>query len=172
MITFILPGFSAHNKDWAEDVAKNLNLPGGKDDQIRPIFWDHWTDPSKTLKPKGKARLIADLAPQRKVNIIAKSVGTLVAAHVIRGIPDQINKLILCGIPTVSDERLKIFKEAFAGIPPEKVICFQNEGDPFAKAVAVSKFLAKVNPKIKVVATPRSDHNYPFFEDFNKFLTS
>lgn len=166
MITFILPGYSVGNKDWAADVAKNLKLEG----QIRPVFWDHWDDPDKHFKPKEKARLIAGLARGQKVNIIAKSVGTLVAAYIIELIPGQINKVILCGIPTVSEERLAVFQNAYKEIDPAHVICYQNEGDPFAKPLEVEKFLKKVNSKIEVVSKPRSDHDYPYFEDFNGFL--
>lgn len=166
MITFILPGYSARNKDWAEEVAKNLKLEG----QIRPIFWDHWQNPEKHFRPKEKARLITGLAKAQKVNIVAKSVGTLVAAYVIETIPEQINKIILCGIPTVSDERLGVFQEAYKNIEPIRVICYQNEGDPFEKPDDIKRFMQKVNPKIKVLSMQRADHHYPYYEDFNKFL--
>ena len=91
MVTFVLPGYSAKNKEWAEEMAERLKLDG----QIRPIYWDHWENPEKLFKPKEKARLIAGLAVKNRVNIIAKSVGTLVAAYVVGSIPEQINKVIL-----------------------------------------------------------------------------
>lgn len=166
MVTFILPGYSAHNKDWAKDVAKNLKVDG----EIRPVFWDHWTDPGKHFKPKEKARLLSDLAPNLFINIIAKSVGTLVAAYMLKNVGVQIKKVILCGIPSVSDERLEVFKEAFGSFPPEKVVCYQNERDPFAKPADIKKFMAKVNSKINVVSMPRHDHHYPYFDEFQKFL--
>lgn len=167
MVTFVLPGYSARNKDWAKEVAKNLKTQG----EIRPIYWDHWTDETKHFKPKEKARLLSDLAPNKFVNIIAKSVGTLVAAYMLKNIAPQVKKIILCGIPSVSDERLGIFKEAFANVPPSSVVCFQNEKDPFATPAVVEKFMTKVNPKIKVNSMPRHDHHYPYFEEFNKFLS-
>jgi pimeloyl-ACP methyl ester carboxylesterase len=166
MITFILPGYSAHNKEWAQEVAKNLNLGH----EIRPVFWSHWTEPAKTFKPKEKAQDVIDVLLEDNANVIAKSVGTLVAALVLQQIPDRINKIILCGIPSVSDERLAIFKEAFANFPPENVVVFQNTKDPLGSYEEVKKFMASVNPKIKVIEKPRSDHNYPYFSDFQKFL--
>ncbi|KKR27996.1 MAG: hypothetical protein UT61_C0060G0009 [Candidatus Woesebacteria bacterium GW2011_GWA1_39_8] len=178
MVTFILPGYSAKNRQWAEEVVKELELDG----QIRPIFWDHWENPEKLFKPKEKARLIAGLAVKNQVNIIAKSVGTLVAAYIIEAISEQINKVILCGIPTVSDERLRIFQKTYKNVKPENVICYQNEGDPFATPAEVKKFMEKVyphnqnvgvgiNPKIKIVSMPGNDHYYPYYEEFQKFLT-
>lgn len=166
MITFILPGYSLKNKDWALEVAKNLKL----DHEIRPVLWDHWTDPEKGLKPAKKADEIIDVLLSDRTNIIAKSVGTFVAAFVLQKIPNRVEKVILCGIPSVSEKRLEIFKDVFKNFPPEKVICFQNTKDPLATFKEVKEFMSKVNPKIKVIEKPRSDHNYPYFEDFQNFL--
>lgn len=168
MVTFILPGYSPRNKEWADEVAKDLKLDG----QIRPTYWDHWEDESETFKPKEKAELIVRHSKGDSINIIAKSVGTLVAALIAKEIPERIQKIILCGIPTVSEERLKISKEAFSSFPPEKIIVFQNQKDPFATDVEVKEYMGKVNPKIKVISKERSDHHYPYYEEFQKFLFS
>jgi pimeloyl-ACP methyl ester carboxylesterase len=166
MITVILPGYSPHNKDWALAVAEKLTLKH----EIRPVFWDHWTDPEKRFNPSKKAQDVIDILLSENVNIIAKSVGTLVAALVVKAIPKRVERVILCGIPTVSGKRLGIFKEAFNNFPSENVICFQNTKDPFASDKDVKAFLGKVNRKIKVVEKERHDHNYPYFEDFQSFL--
>ncbi len=166
MITFILPGYSPGNKQWAEEVAKNLKL----NHEIRPLFWDHWENPGKSFNPKKKADEIIDVLMKDKCNIIAKSVGTLVSSYMLQKISDRVSKVILCGIPTVSEERLEIFKSAFSNFPSENVVCFQNIKDPWATYGEVKEFMSKVNPKISVIEKPRSDHNYPYFEDFQKFF--
>ena len=107
MVTFILPGYSPKNKDWALEVAKNLKL----DHEIRPVLWEHWTDPEKTFKPKEKAQDVIDILLKDNANIIAKSVGTFVAAFVTEKIPDRIKKVVLCGIPAVTNEKIEIFKD-------------------------------------------------------------
>jgi len=168
MVTFILPGYSSHNKEWAEEVASNLKLDG----QVRPIFWDHWEDESQSFKPQEKADLIIRHLKGDSINIIAKSVGTLVAALIAKEILGQVSKVILCGIPTVSEERLKIFREAFSGFTPGKLIVFQNEKDPFTSFEELKMFMKKVNPKIEIRAMPRSDHHYPYYEEFQNFLSS
>lgn len=170
MVTFILPGYSPKNKDWALEVAKNLNPPAGGNHQIRPIFWEHWTDPTKTFKPKEKADDVIDILLKDNANIIAKSVGTFVAAYVIAKIPNRVKKVILCGVPAVTDEKLAVFKKAFENFPAESVICFQNTKDPWVTYEEVKEFMSKVNPKIRVIEKPHSDHHYPYYEDFNKFL--
>lgn len=168
MITFILPGYSPRNKEWADEVARNLKLEG----QVRPVYWDHWEDESQTFKPKEKAELITRHLKGDNINIIAKSVGTLVAALIAKEIPEKIEKIILCGIPTVSEERLKISKEAFSSFPSERIIVFQNQKDPFTTDSEVIEFMKKVNPKIIVNSMPRGDHHYPYYEEFQNFLSS
>lgn len=168
MITFILPGFSSSNKIWVDGVAKKLNIDG----EIRPVYWDHWTNPDNSLKPKAKAQDIVDIAMKEKINIIAKSVGTLTAAYVAGLVPNQINKIILCGIPSVSGKRLSIYKETLGKIQPDKVAIFQNTADPFASFNEVKTFINKLNSKISVIEKPLRSHDYPYFEDFQKFLSN
>jgi len=172
MITFILPGYSPKNKSWTDEVAKNIKKNIKVEGQIRPVYWDHWQDEAQTFKPQEKADLITRHAKGDMINIIAKSVGTLVAALIVKEIPEQINKVILCGIPTVSDDRLKISKDAFSSFPPEKIVVFQNQKDPFATDIEVKEFMRKVNPKIVVKSMPRGDHHYPYYEKFNELLES
>lgn len=166
MITFILPGFSPSNKNWTDEVAKNLKIDG----EIRPVYWDHWTNPDSTLKPKVKAQDVVDIAMKEQVNIVAKSVGTLIAVYVAGLIPAQINKIILCGIPSVSEKRLAIYKETLGKIQPDKVLVFQNTTDPFASFNEVRSFINKVNSGIKVIEKPLNSHDYPYFEDFREAL--
>lgn len=166
MITFILPGYSVNNKKWADEVAKNLKVEG----EIRPVYWDHWTNPENTLKPKAKAQDVVDIAMKEKINIVAKSVGTLIAAYVVGLVPKQINKMILCGIPSVSEKRLAIYRETLGKIQPDKVVVLQNTVDPLATFVEVKSFMAKVNPQIKVIEKPLHSHDYPYAEDFQELL--
>jgi predicted alpha/beta hydrolase family esterase len=167
MITFILPGFSPSNKSWVDETARKLKI----DSEIRPVYWDHWMDTEKTLKPKAKAQDIVDIAMKEKINIIAKSVGTLVAAYVADLVPDQINKIILCGVPSTSERRLSILKDTLEKIQPDKLVVFQNTGDPLASFGEVRSFINKLNQEISVVEKPLHSHDYPYFEDFQKLLS-
>jgi len=164
MITFILPGYSLKNKEWLEECAMSLKVEGF----IRPIFWEHWEDPDIEFKPKEKASLIARHAKGDKINIIAKSIGSLVAAYIIEQIPEQINKVIICGIP-LTDIKGKemMIKKVLGRLDPENLICFQNENDPLGSFAEVRKFLPL---GVKLISEPRSDHHYPYYTEFNKFL--
>lgn len=160
MQTLILPGYSDSNKDWVDSVAKSLTVG----DIIRPFYWAHWTDPVKVFDPREKAELIARHTKGENVNIVAKSLGTLVAAYVIELIPDQIEKIIFCGIPLkdLKPEEIEKIKEVIAK-NNSKFVGFQNSSDPHGQFNDVKDFG-------NMVVKEASDHNYYYFEEFNSFL--
>jgi predicted alpha/beta hydrolase family esterase len=166
MKTIVLPGYSLHNKDWALEIKKSLSFK----QSVLVHQWQHWKK-GGDLYPKYEIGKIIKEIKNDKVNLIAKSVGTMIAMKVLAEIGDQIGKIILCGIPTVSPERLELFQATLKDFPDENIIVFQNSHDPFATYEEVKKFMVKVDPKIKVVEKERSDHNYPYFEDFQLFLS-
>jgi len=165
MKTIILPGYSVHNQEWALEVKKSLSFK----QSVLVHQWRHW-QLGGTLHPKYEIAGILKEIGRDKVNIIAKSVGTMICMLILSEIPDKINKIILCGIPTVSAERLALFKEALKNFPAGNIVCFQNIRDPFAGYAEVKKFLSLVNPEIKIIKMPQSDHHYPYFAEFQKFL--
>ncbi len=168
MITLILPGYSAHNKVWLEEVAGNINADG----EIRPIYWDHWTEPSKKFNAKEKARILSDISKNKVVNIIAKSLGTLVASYIIEKIPMQIEKVILCGIPLndLSDTHKEDMTRILKNLGDIKILCIQNSSDPHGRFEDVKLFVASVNPKIEVIEKESNNHEYPYFDEISKFL--
>jgi predicted alpha/beta hydrolase family esterase len=166
MITIILPGYSAHNKDWADDVAKKLTETGL---QTKAHEWKHWQSGSFSL-PNELKKIIEEIGNE-KVNIIAKSVGVYVALNLIPKVTGQINKVILCGIASVANEdRKDLVKFLTEKIDVENILCIQNENDKYVKFDAAKKFYHDVEPRLKVISKPRSDHDYPFIQDFIKFL--
>ncbi len=168
MVTFILPGGSVHNKEWAEASAKKLS----PDLHPRPIFWQRWETGVKEDDwiQKEADRIIALMADQ-ETSIVAKSIGTAVAMTVLAQKPAPVKKLILCGLPLndleESDEKLY---EALSYFPAQNLLVFQNEADPHGDLLAVKQLLEGINPEIKVISKPRRDHEYPYFSDFSDFL--
>ena len=176
MKTIILPGYSPHNKDWALEIKKELKLGNN----VLVHEWRHWKSPSLSLSLRYELSEILRKTGKDKVNIIAKSVGTRIAMYLIAKIPNQINKVILCGIPTKAESKTvnKIYTSGLSLLSPSQVIIFQNTNDPFASYSDIKKFIGKLNPKInkfvsseiKVIEKPGSDHHYPYSLDFLKFL--
>lgn len=194
MKTIILPGYSPHNRDWALDIKKHLNLGH----EVLVHEWLHWplTSPSASspstvssgqsncsgssgsgstsgsFSVPREIEAILEKIGDEKVNIVAKSVGTRIALQVAGKIPDQINKIILCGIPTKGESQAARKNYApLADLSPTQGIVFQNTKDPFASYSDIKKFMGIINPKIKIIEKPRSDHHYPYPEDFQKFLS-
>jgi predicted alpha/beta-hydrolase family hydrolase len=166
--TFVLPGYSSKNKVWSESCAKEISL----NHEVKPVFWNHWTDSKITFNAIDYAKEVAELFSDEQVNILAKSIGTLVASTIVKSSPDKIQKVIFCGIPLngiskADRQTIKVFMESF---PAEKILCFQNENDPLGTFIEVKKFVAEANPKIKVIKKPGDDHNYPYYKDFETFL--
>lgn len=160
MQTLILPGYSKSNKEWVDEVSKNLDIAG----IIRPFYWMHWTDESQKFDAEEKASLIVKHIRGDQVNIIAKSLGTLIASLVIKMIPDQVEKVVLNGIPLkdINSGELETIKWAINN-KKNKIIVFQNNNDPHGAFVEVKDFG-------NVVMTIGDDHNYPFYDLFQNFF--
>lgn len=167
MKTLILPGFSLSNKDWGQSIKRKLKL-GHK---VQVHNWRHW-EKGGSLSFFYELEKILESIGEEKANIIAKSVGTRVTVNLLPENKGKIEKVILCGIPLrgFGDETKEKFKEALSSFPARKIIVIQNQKDPFSPFEKVKKFIKAINPKIKVVKKERSDHNYPYSEDFQDFL--
>lgn len=147
-------------------MAKDLRLSTQEETFVH--YWKHWTGGSMSVKYE--VEKILEEVGKDNVNIIAKSVGTMVAMHILQQILGQVKKIILCGIPSTSDERLRLFKKSLADFPTGNIVVFQNEKDPLGSFEEVKKFMAKVNSKVEIIKMPRSDHHYPYPEDFRTFF--
>ena len=93
MKTIILPGFSLHNKDWAEEIKSKIKLAH----PIEVIYWEHWKN-GGGMKFKTEMEKFMKLIGDGEANIIAKSVGTGVVMKILPLLGSRINKIILCGI--------------------------------------------------------------------------
>jgi predicted alpha/beta hydrolase family esterase len=167
MRTIILPGFSIKNREWAEEIKKNLDVTF----PTTVYYWKHWeTNKTENDWINQEAQRVL-INTQEVVNIIAKSIGTVVAMVVLKLKPDSVNKIILCGVPIrdflKGDEK---YYEILTGFPSEKFICFQNKEDKHGSYKEVKKFLLSINQKLDIVSKPRSDHEYPYAKDFMDFL--
>lgn len=166
MIVIILPGYSKYNEEWADDVAKSLMENGL---QTAVHNWKHWSSGTFSL-PYELKKIIEEIGDD-KVNIIAKSVGVYVALNLIPKISNQVNKVILCGIASVAnDDRKDLVKTLTTSVPVENILCIQNENDKYVKYADAVAFYHSIESRLNVISKPRSDHDYPFEDDFVRFL--
>lgn len=156
MQTLILPGYSASNKEWVDETAKNLKVEG----TIRPFYWMHWTDSNSKFDVQEKAELIAKHLRGGRANIVAKSIGTLVASILIKINPEQINKVIFCGIPVndISSDELELIKSVCQTLG-DRITIIQNSKDPHGTFEQIKDFG-------NVIEKEGDTHNYFYFDDF------
>lgn len=169
MNTVVLPGYSSKNKDWLDELRQKADIK-----PLDTIEWGHWksenSDPNWIKSEVSK--IISSYANQ-KVNVIAKSLGTLIAMNVLNQKLDIFNKVILCGIPINDFEfgDAEVY-EVLEKLPSNKIICIQNNNDPHGNLDQIRKLLNSVNPDIQLISKESADHNYPYYEDFRSFLKS
>ncbi len=168
MQTLILPGYSLQNKTEAETIHREL----GPEIDTVIWYWPYWeSGQTETGWLEIEAEKIITSLKQQPTDIIAKSIGTAVAMILLKRIPYQIKKLILCGIPLAdflpgNDQ----YYEALRTKKTEEILCIQNENDNHGSFANVRNFIDTINTDIKVVSKPRSDHTYSYPEDFLTFL--
>ena len=168
MKTIILPGYSLHNKEWAVELAESLKQKA--EGEVAVHNWEHWRTDGNMPVVKEMAAIKREIGG-REFNIIGKSVGSRMAIRVISEFKSQVNKVILCGIASISEGSKKAYKKALSNLSSEKIIVFQNTDDPFVPYSKVREFMKVINPHINVTEKSRSDHQYPYPNDFQIFLS-
>ncbi len=168
MKVIVLPGNSLKNRDWAIQVADFLK----PEFETKIIEWEHWkTGVEAGLDPKVEISKVSAAVGNDRVHIIAKSIGTWIIAQMLPDFKDKIDKMVFVGVP-VSDlsGSDKESYQVMADFPADKLLIIQNEHDNHGSPDQVSQFLSGINPQIKVEVRPRSDHDYPYLEEFKNFL--
>jgi hypothetical protein len=97
---------------------------------------------------------------EERVVVLAKSVGTRLAARMIKNETLKPEKLIFMGVPSTN----KIYEESLALLNPRKIKVIQNSNDPYGNFEEMRKFIKKINPEIEVIEKPSKTHNYPYPE--------
>ena len=169
MKIFILPGYSITNKVWAYEVKSKL-MP---DFDVQVFEWKHWTETNVVFEVDKEVDRIIDFTKgEDKLNIIAKSIGTLVTMKLFKDLKHKIGKIILCGVPLndLEEEDFSAYKILDGIAHPENIVCFQNSEDPHGNYQQVFAFLDNINSKIKIIDKGSKTHDYPYYEDYFNFL--
>lgn len=166
----ILPGFSKKNEEWAAAIKNGLQEHGNF--QATVVSWPHWeTGSANEGWIENEANKIAERVGEDTINIIAKSVGTMVAMEVVRQ-SVHVDKMILCGIPIEdfqedSKDRYSVLKNVDAN----RILVFQNDKDPHGKLDDVRSLVHEFNPDITIKTKMGNHHEYLYTDDFIDFLS-
>ena len=172
MRTIILPGYSPKNLDWAMETQAELQT-AGLESMIHE--WKHWeTKNEEDFAHANEVENVLKEIGEEQVNIVAKSIGTLVAMLVVAHARDMMNKIVLCGIPIKGDqltEKDKTNYDHLTELDTSQVLVIQNEKDPLSSFTDAADLVHSINSDISIVSKPRSDHHYPYYQDFISFLS-
>jgi predicted alpha/beta hydrolase family esterase len=162
MRTIILPGYSAHNRAWADEIA--AELAGGEVHD-----WPHW-ESGGTFDATRELAAIKNRIGDDTVHLLAKSIGCRIAAQIVLDRAEQIDRLMLCGLPTTQVEAQADFAAALSRLPVKRILVVQNRHDPYASHAEVQNMIQSIHPGVKVVEGDRADHHYPYPKIFREFF--
>jgi pimeloyl-ACP methyl ester carboxylesterase len=162
MRTIILPGYSIHNREWAEELAAEMT-------GVEVYAWPHW-DTGGTLDVSKELSAIRKHIGADTVNLLAKSIGCRMAAQIILDRLERVHKLALCGLPGTQIEARADLAAALSRLPLERILVVQNRLDPHASFAEVRVMIQTISPGVKMIEGDRDDHHYPYPEVFRKFL--
>lgn len=165
----ILPGFSKRNHEWALDVQSGFEEQSSIDSTI--VCWPHWeTGNVEEGWIEKEALKITEKVGENTVNILAKSVGTMVAMEVLKQ-SVKVNKLILCGIPIEDfQEDSKERYRALCCVDINNVVIIQNDKDPHGNVSQVKSLISEFNPNVEIKTKIGNHHEYPYINDFIAFF--
>ena len=162
MLTLVLPGYSIKNRDWLFKTKEYLRVQGDKE----AYEWRHWSSGAE-MDVSEETDILLRIVGKEKVNFIAKSIGTKVLMSLIPKIHEQINKVILCGIPIDPIKHL----QGIRMINKKNLWVFQNSQDPLMSYKVIENYIHLIDKDIQVIEKISSIHDYPYYEDFNKLLS-
>lgn len=157
----ILPGFSLKNKAEADAIAsalENLNQ------EVYLHTWQHWENPNVLWNPSEEVEKIK-VRITEPYSIVAKSIGTLIAAELVSLY--QPEKVILMGIPIndMSPQELNYYNNVKQ---LKNLLVIQNKYDTHGSATQVDALLTDV--QYKLLTKESSDHSYPYVDEIISFL--
>lgn len=160
MNLLLLGGNSVLNRDWVEDVAKNL---GDLFDTTQIQYYKHWQENKDLIDfPYEVDALTQKASGLKNYAIFAKSAGTLVT---VKAILDGLIKPKFCvfvGIPINWAKDRNFDVDAWFANFSYPALVIQNSNDPACSFIALKKYLEKQGvTNFKLVELPGDSHHYP-----------
>ena len=169
MKVIVLPGWTAKNKKWKDEVCGFLNAKGL---EAIGIDWKHWGLGSDQMDFGYELKRLANLVSQNpNCSIVAKSIGTVLIAATLNDRKLQVHKLVLCGVPIkTSDQEGKKYLGELTKVNSSKIKIFQNYQDPYGSVTDLKSFFQGSSLKDNIMEMNRGDHEYPYFDEILAFL--
>jgi len=165
MKAIFLPGNSIRNKEWVEELEKNLR---GIFDKTEIQYYKHWKSEKEKVDVEHEVSvLMNNLSDSKECIIIAKSVGTYIAMDAVKkGIKPR--KVIFLGFPYRWFIENNLEKEAEKiNLIKVPILFLQNSEDPFCSYEKLLNFLK--GSKLKNYKTYKfEDNNTHDYREYKK----
>ncbi len=167
MNALLLPGNSQRHEKWIEDLRKAL---ASHFDITETQHYRHWQSGEEKADVDYELSVAQSKADQLKpYTVIAKSIGTVIAAKGTAEGKLHPNKLILLGIPINGGAPQAPFREWLEKIKLPIVIV-QNTNDPLGSFSDVRSAFEFKNRNILYVELPGNTHDYLDFRAIENLI--
>ncbi len=158
----ILAGNSIRNKDWAEELARNLKSAG----TCYVQQYKHWQTGEKNIDSEYEIKQLVDYLKNKKDYIlVGKSAGALIIIGALVEKAVSPIKCILMGVPFDKDGPNALsLMEAIASLKV-RVEFVQNKEDPYCSAEAIKKMLESLRlTNYSFTETEGNTHEYTDYQ--------
>lgn len=166
----LLPGSSARNKVWLEEVAEHF---GGLFDAVYPQPYSHWGTEGTEVDPElelGKlSRALSPDDSNTQYYLFARSIGTILSLKAVHEGILLPQRCVFFGTPLnlIADRPELIGGWGTVGTFPVLTLAFHNRHDPVASYdFLASKLTETGNATIEVVPLEGDHHSYSAFSEY------
>lgn len=162
MLVIFLPGYSLKNKEEMQNICTTLRENGYETLQHE---WSHWLNQEDRWDTQLEIqRVNVELKNfnAEEIILVAKSLGTFAAIHLIESIQDKLKQIILMGIPIedLEPEERERYIEILSKITiPITII--QNSDDHHGSFTTIKDYLNLRNINFKEIKAEGHGYNYP-----------
>lgn len=164
-----LPGFSKKNKEELDTI---ISFMEHKNFIVYAHEWRHWQNQSQEWDIETEiTKIKKELTRNEQYVIVAKSIGTIVAAKILCEDINYPQKIILMGIPLGEDLENKkaLFQSAFSNYKG-KIFVIQNNKDPYGSSQRVHEALANIS--YNIIIKESDNHTYSYPQDIYSFVSN
>ena len=169
----VLPGNSAQNRAWGEAFLSHYE---GWFDSIYLQEYGHWQNEGENInfaleESVLKSHIAANVAPDTKVVVMAKSAGAILAFLASESGIIKPTQVFFFGIP-FDFAVVDVWHDNWSAVAKFNfpAIAFHNEHDPIADFAFTREALKKHAPQIPLITTEDTNHAYNRFELYDPHI--
>jgi len=155
-----LPGFSLKNKDELKSISAALISDGN---EVISHEWRHWADGTAPWDVPIEISLIKEKMNNQQIDlVIAKSLGTYVAANILWEKLIDPGKIIFLGVPVcdLSEDEKELMQLVIRRVK-DKITFVHNSLDPKGTIEDLNFMLLNIDHDIRIKESDTHQYDYP-----------